>query len=123
MTCRFVIARSFAISSAYGSLCGGGFDRSGIERAAALVEQELDVLLLDLAHADSGVVARAVHELRARLPRVPLVVGNVATASAARFLIELGVDAIKVGIGPGRGCRCGSSVRRGRCRRSFTRRS
>src|SRR5574341_454557 len=49
-----------------------------LERAAALVEQEVDVLLL---------------------------VGNVATASAARFLVELGVDAIKVGVGPGRGCR------------------
>ena len=44
-------------------------------------------------------------ELRARLPRVPLVVGNVATAAAARFLLELGADAIKVGVGPGRGCR------------------
>ena len=76
-----------------------------LERAAALVEQEVDVLLLDVAHADSGVVARAVNELRARLPQVPLVVGNVATASAARFLVELGADAIKVGVGPGRGCR------------------
>jgi len=76
-----------------------------LERAAALVEQEVDVLLLDVAHADSGVVAHAVNELRARLPRVPLVVGNVATAAAARFLVELGADAIKVGVGPGRGCR------------------
>jgi IMP dehydrogenase len=76
-----------------------------LERAAALVEQEVDVLLLDVAHADSGVVARAVRELRARLTRVPLVVGNVATAAAARFLVELGADAIKVGVGPGRGCR------------------
>ena len=76
-----------------------------LERAQALVEQEVDVLLLDVAHADSGVVAQAVGELRARLPRVPLVVGNVATASAARFLLELGADAIKVGVGPGRGCR------------------
>jgi len=76
-----------------------------LERAAALVEQEVDVLLLDVAHADSGVVARAVGELRKRLSRVPLVVGNVATAAAARFLVKLGVDAIKVGVGPGRGCR------------------
>jgi IMP dehydrogenase len=76
-----------------------------LERAAALVEQEVDVLLLDVAHADSDTVARAVGKLRARLPRVPLVVGNVATADAARFLLGLGVDAIKVGVGPGRGCR------------------
>jgi IMP dehydrogenase len=76
-----------------------------LERAAALVAQEVDVLLLDVAHADSGIVASAVNALRARLPRVPLVVGNVATAAAARFLVELGADAIKVGVGPGRGCR------------------
>lgn len=76
-----------------------------LERAQALVAQEVDVLLLDVAHADSGVVARAMKALRAKLPKVPLVVGNVATASGARFLIELGADAIKVGVGPGRGCR------------------
>ena len=75
------------------------------ERAAALVEQEVDVLLLDVAHADSEPVARAMKQLRARHPRLPLVVGNVATAAATRFLLELGADAIKVGVGPGRGCR------------------
>ena len=76
-----------------------------LERAAALVAQEVDVLLLDVAHADSEVVARAVSELRKRIARVPLVVGNVATARAARWLADLGADAIKVGVGPGRGCR------------------
>jgi IMP dehydrogenase len=76
-----------------------------LERAAALVAQEVDVLLLDVAHADSEVIARAASKLRERFPRVPLVVGNVATASAARWLADLGADAIKVGVGPGRGCR------------------
>jgi IMP dehydrogenase len=76
-----------------------------LERAEALVEEEVDVLLLDVAHADSDVVATAVRELRARRGVVPLVVGNVATAPAAQWLAELGVDAIKVGVGPGRGCR------------------
>jgi IMP dehydrogenase len=76
-----------------------------LERAAALVEQEVDVLLLDIAHADSDVVAEAVRQLRQRLERVPLVVGNVATAEAARWLAGLGASAIKVGVGPGRGCR------------------
>jgi IMP dehydrogenase len=76
-----------------------------LPRAAALVEQEVDVLLLDVAHADSDVVVAAVLELRKRFGRVPLVVGNVATAEAARGLADLGVDAIKVGVGPGRGCR------------------
>ncbi len=76
-----------------------------LERAQALVEREVDVLLLDVAHADSATVAQAVGELRKNVAKVPLVVGNVATAEAARRLMELGVDAIKVGVGPGRGCR------------------
>jgi IMP dehydrogenase len=76
------------------------------ERAEALVEREVDVLLLDVAHADSEGVADAVAQLRRRLAApVPLVVGNVATAEAARRLCDLGADAIKVGVGPGRGCR------------------
>jgi IMP dehydrogenase len=65
----------------------------------------VDVLLLDVAHADSATVADAVGEIRKHVAKVPLVVGNVATAEAARRLADLGVDAIKVGVGPGRGCR------------------
>jgi len=76
-----------------------------LARADALVEQEVDVLLLDVAHADAEVVERAVRQLRQRFARVPLVVGNIATAAAACWLAGLGVDAIKVGVGPGRGCR------------------
>ena len=76
-----------------------------LERTAALLEQEVDVLLLDVAHADSDVVACAVGELRKRSGGLPLVVGNVATAEAACWLAGLGVDAIKIGVGPGRGCR------------------
>ena len=76
-----------------------------LERAQALVEQEVDLLLLDVAHADAEAVAGAVGELRKRTETVRLVVGNVATAEGARRLAALGVDAIKVGVGPGRGCR------------------
>jgi IMP dehydrogenase len=76
-----------------------------LERASALLAQEVDVLLLDVAHADSDAVAGAIEALRKRTERVPLLVGNVATAEAARWLAGLGVDAIKVGVGPGRGCR------------------
>jgi IMP dehydrogenase len=75
------------------------------ERAQALVDQEVDVLLLDVAHADTDSVWGAVRELRKEIGSVPLVVGNVATGEAARRLVDLGVDAIKVGVGPGRGCR------------------
>jgi IMP dehydrogenase len=76
-----------------------------IERAAALVEQEVDVLLLDVAHADSDIAAAAVAALRKNHEKLPLVVGNVATAEGASRLAEGGADAIKVGVGPGRGCR------------------
>ena len=76
-----------------------------IERAEALVEQEVDVLLLDVAHADSDLAGAAVSELRRRHEGLPLIVGNVATAEAASRLAERGADAIKVGVGPGRGCR------------------
>lgn len=76
-----------------------------LERAEALLAQEVDCILVDVAHAASDVVARAIKAFRARFDGVLLVVGNVATAPAARWLMELGVDAIKVGVGPGRGCR------------------
>jgi IMP dehydrogenase len=76
-----------------------------LDRAKALLAQEVDLVLLDVAHADSTVVETAIKEFRKRFPGVPLVCGNVATAEAARWLAGLRVDAIKVGVGPGRGCR------------------
>ena len=76
-----------------------------LERAAALAEAEVDVILMDVAHAHSEILARAVPAFRSRFPNVPLVVGNVATGEGARFLEDLGAAAIKVGVGPGRGCR------------------
>ena len=76
-----------------------------LQRAEALLQQEVDVVLLDVAHADSDAVQSAVSALRGRFGRVPLVAGNVATGAAARWLAGLGVDAIKVGVGPGLGCR------------------
>jgi IMP dehydrogenase len=76
-----------------------------LERAAALLAQEVDCVLLDVAHADSAIVETAIREFRRRFAGVPLVCGNVATAEATRWLVSLGVDAIKVGVGPGRGCR------------------
>jgi IMP dehydrogenase len=86
---------------------GGAIGATGdyLERAEALLAREVDCLLLDVAHADSEVVERAVKGFRARFKDVPLVVGNVATAAGARWLAELGADAVKVGVGPGRGCR------------------
>ncbi len=74
------------------------------ERCAALVERKVDVLCLDSSHAHSRGVMDAVRRIKARFPEVPLIVGNVATAEATRELIELGADAVKVGIGPGSIC-------------------
>ena len=76
-----------------------------LERAAALVEEEADAILMDLAHADSEVVEKAMTAFRRALPKAVLVVGNVATADGARRLRDQGADAVKVGVGPGRGCR------------------
>jgi len=76
-----------------------------LERAAALLDVGVDVLLIDIAHGHSEVMQRAVEAFRKQQPDTPLMCGNVGTAEGARFLAELGADAIKVGIGPGRGCR------------------
>lgn len=76
-----------------------------LERAAELVRAGADVLVMDIAHGHSEVMQRAIESFRERFPDVELIAGNVGTAEGARFLKELGVDAIKVGIGPGRGCR------------------
>jgi IMP dehydrogenase len=76
-----------------------------LERAEALLSAEADVILMDVAHADSDVVERAVKEFRKRFEGVRLVVGNVATREAASWLAGLGAGTLKVGVGPGRGCR------------------
>jgi IMP dehydrogenase len=76
-----------------------------IERTAALLEQEADAILMDVAHADSEVVKAAMAAFRKAYPSAILVVGNVATEDGARRLRDQGADAIKVGVGPGRGCR------------------
>ena len=63
-----------------------------------------DVLVVDIAHGHSVVMARAIEQLRKQRGDVDLIAGNVATAEGATFLRERGVNAIKVGIGPGGGC-------------------
>jgi len=75
-----------------------------LERTAELLRAQVDVIVIDIAHGHSAVMARAIEAVRKRFGDVQLVAGNVATAEGARFLLERGVDAIKVGIGPGGGC-------------------
>jgi len=74
------------------------------ERIAALVEAGIDVLLIDSSHGHSEGVLQRIRDARAAYPSLQIVGGNVATAEGARALIDAGVDAVKVGIGPGSIC-------------------
>jgi IMP dehydrogenase len=75
-----------------------------LERAAELLRAGADVIVIDIAHGHSVVMARAVEAFRKQFGDVELIAGNVATADGVRFLMERGVNGIKVGIGPGGGC-------------------
>jgi IMP dehydrogenase len=75
-----------------------------LERAAELIRAGVDVIVIDIAHGHSVVMARAIETFRKHFDGVQLVAGNVATAEGTRFLLERGVNGIKVGIGPGGGC-------------------
>ena len=75
-----------------------------LERAAELIRVGVDVIVIDIAHGHSVVMARAIEQFRRRFGDVELVAGNVATAEGARFLADRGVNGVKVGIGPGGGC-------------------
>ncbi len=85
-----------------GAAIGPGKDRE--LRAEALVQADVDVLVIDTAHGHSKGVLDAVRETKRRFPDVQLIAGNVATADGTKALIDAGVDAVKVGIGPGSIC-------------------
>jgi IMP dehydrogenase len=73
-------------------------------RTDVLVEAGVDCLVVDTAHGHSRGVGDAVHHVKQRHPNLQVIAGNIATGDAARYLIEAGADAIKVGIGPGSIC-------------------
>ncbi len=75
-----------------------------LERAQELVKKKVDVLVIDSAHGHSERVMEAVKAIKSRLPETQVIAGNVGAFDGARDLIELGVDGIKVGIGPGSIC-------------------
>ena len=87
-------------------LCGAavGITANCLERTEALVKAHVDVVVLDCAHGNSANVLRCVEMIKEKFPDLQLVAGNVATGDATRALIEAGVDAVKVGIGPGSIC-------------------
>lgn len=77
---------------------------NNIERVQALINVGVDVITIDSAHGDSLNVISAIKNIKDKFPKIQLVAGNVATKSGAKHLIHAGVDAIKVGIGPGSIC-------------------
>ncbi len=87
-------------------LCGAalGVTADVLERASALIDAQVDVLVLDSAHGHSKNIAECVKKIKNEFPNVPLIAGNIATAEAAKWLIEAGADGLKVGIGPGSIC-------------------
>ncbi|HHU78075.1 MAG: IMP dehydrogenase [Caldicoprobacterales bacterium] len=81
-----------------------GIARDTMERVEALIQASVDVIAVDTAHGHSTNVVNLVKSIKSRFPDLQLIAGNVATAEAARALIEAGADCIKVGIGPGSIC-------------------
>ena len=82
----------------------GAHPQKDLERARALIEAGVDVLVVDTAHGHSVGVLDAVSRVRAHFPEVQIIAGNVATREGAAALVERGVDAVKVGVGPGSIC-------------------
>ncbi|HXF42542.1 MAG TPA: IMP dehydrogenase, partial [Pyrinomonadaceae bacterium] len=86
--------------------CAAAIGATGdfLERADALVKARVDALVIDTAHGHSQRVIQAVAEVKKHFPEIQLIAGNVATADGTKALIDAGVDAVKVGIGPGSIC-------------------
>lgn len=81
-----------------------GVTSDTFDRAAALLDAGVDAIVIDTAHGHSAGVIRKISEIREHFPKATLIAGNVATAAAARALYDVGVDVVKVGIGPGSIC-------------------
>ncbi len=86
--------------------CAAAIGATGdfLERAKALVDSRVDAIVVDTAHGHSSRVINAIKSIKAQFPDIELVAGNVATAEATKMLISAGVDAVKIGIGPGSIC-------------------
>ena len=87
-------------------LCGAGVGVTAniLDRVDALVKAKVDVIVIDTAHGHSANVLKVVKMVREAYPELGIIAGNVATGEATKALIEAGVDAVKVGIGPGSIC-------------------
>ncbi len=83
---------------------GVGVTRDTLDRAQALVDAGVDAIVIDTAHGHSAGVVGKLHEVKNAFPNLDVVVGNIATGEAAKYLVDNGADAVKVGIGPGSIC-------------------
>ncbi|MDO7703520.1 MAG: IMP dehydrogenase [Flavobacteriaceae bacterium] len=81
-----------------------GVTSDAIDRTKALVNAGVDAIVIDTAHGHTKGVASVLKEVKASYPDLDVVVGNIATGAAAKYLVDLGADAVKVGIGPGSIC-------------------
>ncbi|MEC6748245.1 IMP dehydrogenase [Marinilactibacillus sp. XAAS-LB27] len=96
-----------AAKDKHGRLLAGaavGITKDTFERAQALIDAGVDVIVVDTAHGHSAGVLREMKKIREEFPDVTLIAGNVATAEGTRALFEAGADVVKVGIGPGSIC-------------------
>jgi IMP dehydrogenase len=97
----------FACKDKFGRLMVGaavGITSDTLERVAALVAQDIDVVTLDTAHGHSKGVINELKKIKQHYPDLQIVVGNIATGDAAKALVDAGADAVKVGVGPGSIC-------------------
>nr|AOE09782.1 inosine 5'-monophosphate dehydrogenase [uncultured bacterium] len=81
-----------------------GVTNDAVERTEALVNSGIDAIVIDTAHGHTKGVVNVLKTVKAKFPKLDVVVGNIATAAAGKFLVEAGADAVKVGIGPGSIC-------------------
>ena len=86
--------------------CAAAIGATGefLERAEALIASRVDAIVIDTAHGHSSRVIEAVKKIKSKFPEIQLVAGNVATTEATKELVAAGVDAVKIGIGPGSIC-------------------
>jgi IMP dehydrogenase len=81
-----------------------GVTADAVNRAEALVSAGVDAIIIDTAHGHTQGVVNVLKEVKSKFPKLDVIVGNIATAEAARYLVENGADGVKVGIGPGSIC-------------------
>lgn len=81
-----------------------GVTGDAVERVTALVNAGVDAVVIDTAHGHTKGVVAVLHKVKEKFPDLDVIVGNIATAAAAKYLVDAGADAVKVGIGPGSIC-------------------